>query len=68
MRFAITIAVGASLLATPAAAKPVAAHLPCWAIRSLVSQVGGPALAEQVAASRGYTSAQIAATRKRCKI
>lgn len=62
---ALMIAIGAQ---SPVAAKPVAAHLPCWVIKSLVSQVGGPALAEQVAASRGYTPAQIAATRKRCKI
>lgn len=72
MRFAIaiviTIAVGASLFATPAAAKPVTTQLPCWMIRSLVAQVGGEALAEQVALARGYTPAQIAATKKRCKI
>lgn len=54
---------------SPAAAKqPIAAQLPCWMIRSLIAQVGGEALAEQVALSRGYTPAQITATKKRCHI
>lgn len=52
----------------PATAKPIATKFPCWMIKKLVTQVGGEALAEQVALARGYSVAQIAETKRRCKI